>query len=135
MFTPREAARLLGISYPTIKQWILSGKLPTAQTPGGHHRISERSLIPYLKKDDQKNDVQSRARYRRVSGRNQIPGKILSVRVDGFLAEVVIGTEASQITAIITANAVRELALKKGDSVAALIKSTDVMVQRLDDPD
>jgi molybdopterin-binding protein len=51
------------------------------------------------------------------------------------LAEVVIGTEASQITAIITANDVRELALKKGDSVAALIKSTDVMVQRLDDPD
>ena len=29
MLTPREAARLLGVSYPTIKQWILSGKLKT----------------------------------------------------------------------------------------------------------
>ena len=38
------------------------------------------------------------------------------------------------MTAIITANAVRELQLKKGDSAAALIKSTDVMIERLDEP-
>jgi molybdopterin-binding protein len=37
------------------------------------------------------------------------------------------------MTAIITANAVRELQLKKGDSAAALVKSTDVMIERLDD--
>ena len=35
MLTPREAARMLGVSYATIKQWILSGKLKTVQTPGG----------------------------------------------------------------------------------------------------
>jgi molybdopterin-binding protein len=52
--------------------------------------------------------------------------------VEGLLAEVVIGTGDHQITAIITASAVRELRLKKGDSAAALIKSTDVMVERLD---
>ncbi len=34
MLTPREAARLLGVSYATVKQWILSGKLKTVQTPG-----------------------------------------------------------------------------------------------------
>jgi molybdopterin-binding protein len=39
----------------------------------------------------------------------------------------------TQVTAIITANAVRELQLKKGDAAAALIKSTDVMIERLDD--
>ena len=37
------------------------------------------------------------------------------------------------VTAIITAGAVRELQLKKGDAAAALIKSTDVMIERLDD--
>ena len=40
----------------------------------------------------------------------------------------------AHVTSIITANAARELQLKKGDSVAALIKSTDVMIERLDDP-
>ncbi|MBB5056751.1 molybdopterin-binding protein [Granulicella aggregans] len=132
MLTPREAARMLGISYPTIKQWILNGKLPTVQTPGGHHRIAESALKPLLAKDSLKPEAESRARFRRVSGRNQICGKVLSVRVEGLLAEVVIGAGDTQITAIITASAVRELRLKKGDSAAALIKSTDVMVERLD---
>ena len=35
---PREAALRLGISYPTLKKWIYSGKLHTVTTPGGHHR-------------------------------------------------------------------------------------------------
>jgi molybdopterin-binding protein len=133
MLTPREAARLLGISYPTIKQWILSGKLKTKKTPGGHHRVAESALRPFLARDSARRSTESRERYRRVSGRNQIAGKVVSVRVEGLLAEVVIGTGSTHITAVITANAVRELHLKKGDSVAALIKSTDVMVERLDD--
>ena len=35
MLTPREAARLLGVSYATIKQWILSGKLKRYRLRGG----------------------------------------------------------------------------------------------------
>ena len=135
MLTPREAARMLGISYPTIKQWILAGKLPTQVTPGGHHRIAESALQPYLAKDAEKPAAQSRERFRRVSGRNQIVGKVVSIRVEGLLAEVVLSTGDQHITAIITANAVKELQLKKGDSAAALIKSTDVMIERLNPPD
>jgi molybdopterin-binding protein len=133
MLTPREAARLLGISYPTIKQWILTGKLKTAKTPGGHHRISESALKPFLAKDAAKPAAESRERYRRVSGRNQIAGKVVSIRIEGLLAEVVIAAGDSHITAIITANAARELHLKKGAAAAALIKSTDVMIERLED--
>ena len=134
MLTPREAARMLGISYPTIKQWILSGKLKTVQTPGGHHRIAEATLRPFLAKDSAKPELQSRERYRRVSGRNQLPGKVVSIRVEGLLAEVVLAVGDAHVTAIITANAVRELQLKKGDTAAALIKSTDVMIERLIEP-
>lgn len=132
MLTPREAARLLGVSYPAIKQWILSGKLKTVQTPGGHHRIAESTLKPFLAKDAARPKAQSRERFRRVSGRNQITGHVVSIRVQGLLAEVILATADAQITAIITANAVRELRLKKGDLAAALIKSTDVMIERLD---
>jgi molybdopterin-binding protein len=134
MLTPREAARLIGISYSTIKQWILSGKLKTKKTPGGHHRIAESVLQPFLAQDRRKASTESRERYRRVSGRNQIAGKIISIRIEGLLAEVVIGTGYTHLTAIITASAVRELRLKKGENAAALIKSTDVMIERLDEP-
>lgn len=133
MLTPREAARLLGISYPTIKQWILGGKLKTVQTPGGHHRIAEATLRPFLTKDSAKPESKSRERYRRVSGRNQLAGKVVSIRIEGLLAEVILAVGDSHMTAIITANAVRELQLKKGDTAAALIKSTDVMIERLDE--
>jgi molybdopterin-binding protein len=131
--TPREAARLMGISYPTIKKWILEGKLKTVRTPGGHHRLSESSLRSYLAADQLKPASVSRERYRRISGRNQLAGKVVSVRVEGLLAEVVLAVGETHVTAIITASAVRELRLKKGDSAAALIKSTDVMIERLDD--
>ena len=132
LLTAREAARFLGVSYPTIKKWILAGKLKTVQTPGGHHRVPEIALRPFLKADSAKPAEQSRERYRRVSGRNQLAGKVVSVRVDGLLAEVVIAVGETHITAIITANAVRELRLKRGEPAAALIKSTDVMIERLD---
>ncbi len=132
LLTPREAARMLGISYPTIKQWILTGKLKTAPTPGGHHRIAAATLKPFLAKDKAKPAATSRDRYRRVSGRNQLVGKVVSLRIEGLLAEVVLDIGTAQITSIITAAAARELALKKGDTAAALIKSTDVMIERID---
>jgi molybdopterin-binding protein len=125
---------LIGISYPTIKQWILGGKLKTVQTAGGHHRVSETALKPFLAKDKAKPTSESRERYRRVSGRNQLVGKVVSIRIEGLLAEVVLSIGDAYVTAIITAGAVRELQLKKGDTAAALIKSTDVMIERLDDP-
>src|SRR3954467_12134772 len=134
LLTPREASRMLGISYPTIKNWILTGKLKTIRTPGGHHRLSAASLRPFLEADGKRPDTESRERYRRVSGRNQLAGKVVSVRIEGLLAEVVLQVGDAHVTAIITAGAVRELQLKKGDTAAALIKSTDVMIERLDEP-
>ena len=131
LLKPREAAAILGISYPTVKQWILSGKLPTVTTPGGHHRIDQASLKPFIKEDATRPARESRERYRRVSGRNQLIGHVVDLQVDGLLAKVVISFGDQQITAIVTADAVREMDLKKGDSAAALIKATEVMVERI----
>jgi molybdopterin-binding protein len=89
-------------------------------------------LKPFLEKDRKKPEAESRERFRRVSGRNQLVGKVVSIRVEGLLAEVVLAVGDGRITSIITAGAVRELQLKKGDTAAALIKSTDVMIERLD---
>lgn len=129
MLNPREAARMLGVSYPTIKQWILNGKLKTTTTPGGHHRIAESVLKPFLKVDALRPAEESRERFRRVSGRNQLVGKIVNVRVEGLLAQVEIAIGEQKISSIITADAARELGLKKGMTAAALVKSTDVMIE------
>lgn len=131
LLKPREAAAMLGISYPTVKQWILAGKLATVQTPGGHHRIAHSALKPFLQREPVDAPGQSRERYRKVSGRNQLLGRVVDVQVDGLLAKVVLRlADDQQITAVITSDAVREMGLKKGDRAAALVKATEVMIER-----
>jgi len=49
------------------------------------------------------------------------------------MAEFVLALGDAKITAIMTPEAVGEKGLRKGDSAAALIKSMNVMIERLDD--
>jgi molybdopterin-binding protein len=68
---------------------------------------------------------------RRVSGRNQLVGRIDSVRISGLMAEVKISIGGQQITSIITSASAREMQLKAGQTAAALIKATEVMILRI----
>ena len=68
---------------------------------------------------------------RRVSGRNQLVGRIDSLRISGLMAEVVLSIGEQQITSIITASSAREMQLKAGQTAAALIKATEVMILRV----
>jgi len=130
LLTPREAAMRLGISYPAIKQWIYRGKLRAIKTPGGHYRIPEDELDALLYKA-KKPETPTRQLMRTVSGRNQLVGRIVDLKIDGLLAQVRLSIGGQIITSIITADAARELRLRKGETVAALIKSTEVMVLRV----
>ncbi len=127
LLTPREAAKSLGVSYPTLKHWILAGKIRTVKTPGGHHRIPIGELDEYLPRQRRKD---KNLTLRMVSGRNQLLGRVAEVRIEGLLAKVVLSLGEQKITAIITSDAVVDLGLKKGDVAVALIKSTEVMIAR-----
>ncbi len=128
----REAAQILGISYATLKQWIYKRKLKTVRTAGGHHRIPESELDKYLYRPSQAGDVAGRrTNFRRVSGRNQLVGRVTGVKIEGLMAQVSLSIGGQHITSIITADAAREMRLQKGQTVAALIKSTEVMILRV----
>jgi len=131
LLKPREAATALGVSYATIKQWILHGKLRTVKTPGGHHRVPQSALQPMLKDAPAPVRVESRERFRAVSGRNQLIGKVAEVKISGLLAKVVLTIGDQQIVSIITADAAREMQLRKGQTAAALMKATEVMIVRV----
>jgi molybdopterin-binding protein len=132
LFTPREAAQVLGVSYPALKQWIYKRKIRTIQTPGGHHRIPEKEIDKFLyRASEGKQPVERRTNFRRVSGRNQLVGRVTEIKVSGLMAQVTVSIGGQHITSIITADAVREMRLQKGQTVAALIKSTEVMILRL----
>jgi molybdopterin-binding protein len=131
MLKPREAAAALGVSYATLKQWILAGTLKTVKTPGGHHRVPESTLRPMMLDKPAEAKVGSRERYRAVSGRNQLVGTITEVKISGLLAKVVLKIGEQSVTSIITADAVREMQLRKGQTAAALMKATEVMIVRV----
>jgi molybdopterin-binding protein len=131
MLKPREAAAALGVSYATLKQWILAGTLKTVKTPGGHHRVPESALRPMMKGRPPEEKAGSRERYRAVSGRNQLVGTITEVKISGLLAKVVLKIGEQSVTSIITADAVREMQLRKGQTAAALMKATEVMIVRV----
>jgi molybdopterin-binding protein len=129
LYTPREAAQVLGVSYPSLKQWIYSGKLKSVQTPGGHHRIPETEIDRLLPRSSVKGKPEkTRRMFRRVSGRNQLTGRITDIKISGLLAQITLAVGDQRITSIITADAVRELRLKSGQIAIALIKSTEVMI-------
>jgi molybdopterin-binding protein len=130
LHTVRHVCKVLGVSYPALKQWIYKGKIRTVKTPGGHHRIPEAEihrLLPVAKRDP----IQKRETFRQISGRNQLVGRVVDLRVEGLMAQVTLSIAGQQLTSIITADAVRELRLEKGQTAAALIKATEVMVMRL----
>jgi len=124
-----EAARLAGVSYPTLKQWIYKGKIKSVKTAGGHHRIPK-GEIDRLNGAERRKTRKKPVGLEAISGRNKLFGKVIEVRYEGLLAQVSIEIGGQTITSIITSDAARDLGLKKGVSVYALVKSTEVMVIR-----
>jgi molybdopterin-binding protein len=132
LLAPREAANILGISYPTLKQWIYHGKIKSVKTPGGHHRVPESEIDRLFPKKLERGSIETRrGNLRKISGRNQLIGRVLEVKFSGLLAQVRLVFGEQQITAIITAEAAKEMRLKPGERAAALIKSTEVMILRV----
>lgn len=68
----------------------------------------------------------------RTSARNRLPGKVTSVRLGNVMAQIEIQSGEHQIVAAITHDSAVELDLKEGDDVIAIIKSTEVMVGKID---
>src|SRR3984885_622405 len=84
----RDAALQLGISFPTIKQWIYKKKIRSIKTAGGHHRIPESEVDRLLFRTRGKTEKERKLVTRRVSGRNQLVGRIDTVRISGLMAEI-----------------------------------------------
>ena len=135
LLTVRVAAERLGVAYSTLKRWVHTGHVRTTRTEGGHHRIAEAEIDRLLARQ------QPAARRRStkpendealggLSARNRLFGYVEEVRVDGLLAQVQLRVGEQRLTAVITADAVRALKLRRGDDAIAIVKSTEVMIAR-----
>src|SRR5688500_15675773 len=133
LVTVRVAAARLGVGYSTFKRWVHTGRVRTTRTEGGHHRVSETEIERLIARTQP--DAPRRARAADpdgsldgLSARNRLRGFVEEVRVDGLLAQVRLRVGDQHLTAVITADAVKALRLRRGDDALAIIKSTEVMI-------
>ena len=66
----------------------------------------------------------------KLSARNHIEGKIVELEVDGVMAHVTVRVGKNTIESVITRRSADELKLAVGDTVTAVIKATEVMLQK-----
>lgn len=65
----------------------------------------------------------------KISARNVLPGKVVSVKKGPISSLVVIEVAPNvQLTASITAEALKELKIQKGKSAYAIVKAPSVMI-------
>jgi molybdopterin-binding protein len=135
LHTVRAAAEELGVAYSTLKRWVHSGRVRTTRTEGGHHRIAQAEIERLLARQQPGSRRREPAAdpdesLEGLSARNRLRGFIDEVRVDGLLAQVRLRVGDQSLTAVITADAVRALKLRRGDDALAIVKSTEIMIAR-----
>jgi molybdopterin-binding protein len=65
-----------------------------------------------------------------LSARNQLPATVKSVRLGNVMAEVVMDVAGVEVVAAITRGSAEALGLKAGDEVKAVIKATEVLIDK-----
>ena len=65
-----------------------------------------------------------------LSARNRLAGEIIELEFGGVMAHVVVRVGTDLIESVITKRSAEEMKLKIGDKVSAVIKSTEVMLEK-----
>jgi molybdopterin-binding protein len=126
-----EAAELLGVSPDTVRRWIDAGRLPAHRGgEGGHRTIAGPDLADFASTFA---DTEMRERYGAVSSaRNRMRGIVTRVLRDGVMAQVEMQAGPHKIVSLMSREAADELGLEPGVLSVAVVKSTNVVVERIE---
>lgn len=121
-----EAALFLGVSDDTVRRWIESGEL-AASDDGGRKRVDGAAVARLAKERAAAladiAGVQS-------SARNRFVGIVTDVKADAVMAQVELQCGPFRVVSLMSSEAVAEMGLAPGSVATAVIKSTNVIVEK-----
>ncbi|MDO9356652.1 MAG: helix-turn-helix transcriptional regulator [Solirubrobacteraceae bacterium] len=115
-----EAAQALGVSLDTLRRWEKAGRISFERD--GSRRVIEAAEVASLLRE-------RTATGGRTSARNRMEGIVLSVTRDKVMAQVELACGPFRIVSLMSREAADELGLEPGVKAAAVVKSTNVVVE------
>ena len=122
----KDAALYLGVSDDTVRRWIDSGVLGSAQDGSGRTVLDGLELAQLAK---QNAVLPADPTAAAGSARNRFVGLVTDIVADRVMAQVELQCGPHRVVSLISSEAVRDLGLELGSVAVAVIKATNVMVE------
>ncbi|HZK06506.1 MAG TPA: TOBE domain-containing protein [Actinomycetaceae bacterium] len=127
----RQAAAVLGVSDDTIRRWIDGGQLTAVTDDTGRRAVDGGELARRAREIAAESPIRELDQTPgRQSLRNHLTGIVTAITVDKVMAQVDIQAGPFRVVSLISAEAVRELELEVGSLATAVVKATNVSVER-----
>lgn len=126
----KEAASLLGVSDDTVRRWADRGRFPTNRDETGHIVVDGAELARVVQEVSELPD--SMLSVAATSARNRMVGLVTRVVRDTVMAQVEIQAGPFRLVSLMSREAADELQLEPGVLAAAVVKSTNVIVETVD---
>jgi len=123
-----QAARILGVSVDTVRRYADAGRLTTVRTAGNQRLIEGSTLARFADSLEAE-----QARESESSARNHLLGIVTHVVADKVAAQVEMRCGPFRIVSLLTRESVDSLGLAPGVLVNAVVKATNVVVERVQD--
>lgn len=124
------AASLLGVSDDTVRRWVESGRLHAATDEAGRQAVDGAELATLAQELADKELEQFDGGSGSRSARNHLTGLVTRVLSDQVMSQVELQCGRYRIVSLISTEAVRELGLEPGVIATAIVKATNVTIER-----
>ncbi|HWC10540.1 MAG TPA: helix-turn-helix transcriptional regulator [Acidimicrobiales bacterium] len=125
-----QAAELLGVTVDTVRRWIDAGDLPSTRTAGGQRRIEGPALAALAAAHRRGPGRRGGEAAGGQSARNRLTGIVTKVTKDEVMAQVELQAGPYRLVSLMTREAADELELTPGVLAVAVVKATNVVVER-----
>ncbi|AXI81093.1 MerR family DNA-binding transcriptional regulator [Peterkaempfera bronchialis] len=125
-----EAAAMLGVSADTMRRWVDAGRIAAERDEHGHRIVPGARLAAFARELARQEHPEAAGAPSSSSARNRFRGIVTEVILGDVAAQVEIQAGPFRVVSLISRESAEELGLEPGAPAVAVVKSTNVVVER-----